>query len=49
MPKPRRVAKSALTSTFLMRSINAPFALLIAWTVLVWSEAWKAGGEKKKL
>jgi hypothetical protein len=49
MLKSRRVAKYALTSTFLMRAIAAPFARLNTWTVLVWSEAWKAEGEKKML
>jgi hypothetical protein len=49
LPKPRRAAKYAFTSTFLIRPIAAPIARLITWTVLVWSEAWKAGGEKKKL
>jgi len=32
-----------------MRAIAAPFARLNTWTVLVWSEAWKAEGEKKML
>jgi hypothetical protein len=34
------------TSLFWMRLMAAPVALWSTWTVLVWSEAWIAEGEK---
>jgi len=36
-----------LTSLFFMKVIATPIVRLLAWTVLVWSEAWNAVGEKK--
>jgi hypothetical protein len=42
----RRAAKCFSTSIFLMRLMAAPIGLLLAYTVLVWSEAWRAEGEK---
>jgi hypothetical protein len=47
--KARRAAKCAGTSAFLMRLMAAPMIRLPAWTVLVWSEAWRAEGEKKRI
>lgn len=43
----RRAAKCFSTSIFLMRLTAAPVFLLVACTVLVWSEAWRAEGEKR--
>jgi len=45
----RRAAKCSLTSIFLMRLIATPIVWLPAWTVLVWSEGWRAEGENRKI
>jgi hypothetical protein len=45
-PAPR--CKVALDIHFLDEQNPAPVVLLGTWTVLVWSEAWKAEGERGK-